>query len=421
MSARTGLGHHKETHHKLLLLGGSRGNVPSIRAAKRAGFYTMVADRNSNASGLLVADQEIGIDLIDTDALLIEIEALGGIDGVVAMSEVGVRPAVELATRLGLPSISQEAAANATSKAAMRRCWSQLGPYSTDFEVVRTEGEARRAVARLGSFPIIFKPDRGSGSRGVSRVEHPDDITEAFARCTALPDSDIIVEPCIQGTECAAEVLIYNGQTSVLCIGQNVKSPYPYRVNMSIEYPLPLSVDQQEVIAEMCHQAISAIGLTQGVAHIEFAYTDEGPVLFELGARCGGGHIPLIAAHVSAVDEFIEACRMACGISPKAFTPTARRGAVYQFLIFPPGKVAEIEIPEIVRNHSDILDVAVTIQEGETIPTLRDNWGRVGFAVTLTQTRESAIALANWACELITIRYEDGMVSHPISMSLCEQ
>ena len=40
-----------------------------------------------------------------------------------AMAEVGVRAAANISARLGLPSISEEAAANATSKAAMRRHW----------------------------------------------------------------------------------------------------------------------------------------------------------------------------------------------------------------------------------------------------------------------------------------------------------
>jgi biotin carboxylase len=400
---------------RILILGGGRYNVPSIAAAREAGFVTLVADRNPNAPGLKAADHALPIDLNDCESLTQAVEAYGGIDGVVSMAEVGVRAAANISARLGLPSISEQAATNATSKAAMRRNWQGMGRYSTNFEVVATLDEARLAADRLARFPLIFKPDRSfGGSRGVTRVERAEEVASAFyaAQTGGLANSLVVIEHCVEGSEHSAEVLIWKGKSSVLCIGQKIKSLLPYRVDVSVQYPAQLTAAQESTVADMCDRAVRALGLTQGVAHIEFAYTEQGPVLFELGARCGGGHTPQIAYHVSGVNEFVEACRMACGIPPSGFEPTRRRGADYRFLVFAPGIVESVTIPETLVRNGGVLDVGVTVQPGDEIRPLRSTSERAGFLVATGETLQEAVARADRGCREISIHYTDGSTRH---------
>ena len=415
------------TAKRILLLGGGRYNVASIRAARHAGFFTIVADRNPAAPGLPFADLALPIDLNDCETLISAVTEHGGIDGVVSMAEIGVRSAAYISARLGLPSISPEAAANATSKAAMRRLWFALGEYSTQFEAVSEVEQALQAAANLG-FPLIFKPDRSfGGSRGVTRVERIEDVEGAFhtAKSGGLAGSDVVMERWIEGSEHSAEVLIWQGKTSVLCIGQKIKSLFPYRVDVSVQYPAQLSSAQENKIADMCDRAVKALGLTQGVAHIEFAYTEQGPALFELGARCGGGHTPLIAHHVSGVDEFIEACRMACGMAPNRFLLTQRQGADYRFLVFSPGVVENISIPQAMIDDPAILDVGVTVQAGDEIGELCTTADRAGFIVSLADTLDNAVVRADRGCREISIEYSDGTHEHARELhefnELCDQ
>jgi len=399
---------------RILILGGGRYNVPSIAAARAAGFFTIVADKNPDAPGFAVADLPLPIDLNDCDPLLRAVAEHGGINGVVSMAEVGVRSAARISKRLGLPSISEQTAANCTSKAAMRRLWRDLGEYTTDFTVASSSEQAQQA-ARDMAFPLILKPDRSfGGSRGVTRLETIDELPEAFraAQAGGLPNSGVVIERCIDGTEHSAEVLIWDGNTSLLCIGQKVKSLPPYRVDVSVQYPAPLTPSQEAKVAEMCQRAVRALGLIQGVAHVEFAYTDHGPVLFELGARCGGGHTPQIAHHVSGVNEVVEACRMACGLAPDPFVPASRRGADYRFLIFPPGTVEAVSIPKALMDSRDVLDVDLTLRRGDDIRPLRSTSERAGFLVTVGDTLAEAVERADHGCCEISIRYADGSVHH---------
>jgi len=400
---------------RILILGGGRYNVPSIMTAREAGFFTVVADRNPEAPGLKVADQALAIDLNDCDALIEVVMKDGGVDGVVSMAEVGVRAAARISARMGLPSISEEAASNATSKAAMRRLWRELGNYSVPFEVVATLTEAIQAAKRLGHFPLILKPDRSfGGSRGVTRVEQPNQVESAFyaARDGGLQGSSVVIEHCVEGSEHSCELLICEGATAMLCIGQKIKSLLPYRVDVSVQYPAQLTTAQEATVSEMCGQAVSALGLRQGAAHIEFAYTKDGPVLFELGARCGGGHTPQIAHHVSGVNEFLEMCRMACGMKPTQFKPHARRAADYRFVILPPGMVEDVTVPEWLRRDPHILDIGLTVQPGDTIHALHSTSDRAGFLVSIGETLDEAVQRADRGCREILVRYKAGITHH---------
>lgn len=404
---------------KILILGGGRYNVPSIAAAREAGFFTIVADKNAEAPGLKVADHGLAIDVNDCESLVAAVKHLERLHGVVSMAEVGVRAAAQISARLGLRSISEEAAANATSKAAMRRCWKQIGRYSPAFRVVATLEEARRAASQLGRFPMILKPDRSfGGSRGVSRIDSIEQIATAFetAKSGGLPDSDVVIEHCIDGTEHSCEVLIWHGKTSVLCIGQKVKSVPPYRVDVSVQYPAELTPEQEESVADMCQQAINALGLTQGVAHVEFGYGAHGPVLFEAGARCGGGHTPQIAHHVSGVNEFVESCRMACGMAPSQFASSARRGADYRFLVFPPGTVAAVFLPPHLEKDPSVLDIGFTVGPGDIIAPLQNTSQRAGFVVTVADNLAGAVDRADRACREICIQYAGGSKCHALEL-----
>ncbi|MCP3958321.1 MAG: ATP-grasp domain-containing protein [bacterium] len=395
---------------RLLVLGGNRYNVPSIHRARESGFHVIVADRNPAAPGLAAADVGLAIDILDIEGLT-ETCRRHGVDGVVSLADVGVRSGAELAERFGLATIGRDAAARATSKAAMREAWAGLGPYSTRFRVASNTREALAAVDELAEFPLIFKPDRSfGGSRGVSRIENRDQVGRAFEFATreGLAGTSALIERFLVGSEHSCEVLIDGDRTSVLCIGRKIKSNLPYRVDISVQYPAPLSGQREARVADMCDKAIKALGLTTGTAHIEFVYTSDGPVLMELGARCGGGHTAQIASHVSGVDEFVEACRMACGSAPIGFEPTARRGADYRFLILPPGRIKTITYPDEVKDHPAVFDMDLTVESGDEILPLRTTAGRAGFAVIFSTGLEEASAQADWVCRNVIATYREG-------------
>jgi biotin carboxylase len=391
---------------RVLVLGASRYNVLVVRAIREGGFFTVVADGNDAAPGLRAGDAAVIADIRDAAAVR-EIARAQRVDGIVPLGEAGVRAASRASEDLGLPTITTEAAWNATSKVNMRRCWDAIPEYSVPWQLVREDDRGEAAVEAVGGYPVIVKPDRThGGSRGVSRADDGVQLEAAIelARGSGMT-REVLVEKFITSlSEHSAEVLIHGGEVAVVAVGEKVKTRGRFRVDLSVRYPADVDVQQ------MCSRAVETLGLTRGPAHIEFAITERGPMLIELGARAGGGHTPLLARHVSGVDEAVAICRMATGQDPGPLRPVFRRGAEYRFLTFPPGTLAEAIIPEEVRAHPAVVDVDILVPPGGTLRDVQTGSDRAGFVVTIGETRDEAVRVADWAAGEIRVRYADGEV-----------
>jgi biotin carboxylase len=393
---------------RVMIMGASRYYVRLILAAQELGCEVLATDRNPEAEGFRVADLCEAVDITDIEGSVAAARK-HSVDGVVAVNDFGVRTAAAVAHELGLPGISPEVAEYATSKVWMRRRWEGAGVPSARFRVVQTLDEASAAVEELGTWPLILKPadSRGGGSRGVSRIDNGDQLARALAFAQSFyEDKAVIVEEFLEGIEHSAETLTYGGETYVLAVSDKVKTPPPYRVDKSVIYPSVFGGSELRKIHDVAKAAVRAMGITLGAAHIEMCTTRDGPRLFEIGARCGGGGTPdPIVPFVTGVEVFKEVVRIALGERPCNLTPLYTKGCVYRFLTPQPGVVGRIRGLEEVRGWENILDCEVLVKEGGRVRSVRTGGDRAGFIIAGGETRKEAIALADKAESHISFEY----------------
>ena len=161
---------------------------------------------------------------------------------------------------------------------------------------------------------------------------------------------------------------------------------------------------QESIVADMCRRAVHALGLTQGVAHLEFGYTKDEPVLFEVGVCCCGGHIPQIAHHVSGVNEFVEAMPVWRAACLRAISGRHLAGRRLPLSRICDGRGGEHNDPAALTGDDRVLDVGVRSSE------------RAGFLVTTGETLEEAVERADRGCHDISIRYADGREGHAMEL-----
>ncbi len=382
---------------RVLILGASRYYSASIAAAKRAGYEVVAVDRTPNSPGFAIADDSAVIDIVDVDGVL-RYAAAQRVDGIVPLNDFGVPTAAAVAERLGLPGISSAVAERASRKSSMRDCWIAAGVPCPRVELALTANAIPAAAERVG-YPCILKPAHGIGgaSRGVVVVNAPTELDDAISFATSFyADQATLVESFVDARmEHSAEVLIVNGEPEVLVIADKVKSPLPYRVDQSVLYPTILSGAEHARVVSTVRDAVKAIGIPLGAAHVELATTANGCVLFELGARPGGGGTPEpIVRWVTGRDYLADVVRSYVGDSPAPSEARAPRGATYHFLTPAPGVLDRVEGLDAVRARVDVLDVDVLITPGQTIGPVRVGTDRAGFVITGAETRELAYAAA---------------------------
>jgi biotin carboxylase len=395
---------------RVLVLGASRYYTRSILRLQAEGHVVAAIDRDAGAPGLDVADYSAVCDIVDvagTERVAIEF----GPDVILPLNDFGVPTAAKVSERLGLPSISVTAAMAATNKERMRDIWSASGLPCPRY-IVEEDRELLRSAILTMDLPVIIKPAHGigGGSRGVVVIHHESEIDEAITISQAhYDDKATIVEQFLPGdSEHSAEFVLVSGEPVLVAIGDKEKSPLPFRVDKSVIYPTALTATEVDGFMKIALGAITSLGIDRGTVHLEFSRTKDSFVLFELGARCGGGSTPEpIVRFLTGIDLINEQVKSIAGIRSEIHRNQLERACVYRFLTPAPGRVNGIHgWTEIVGNPA-VLDAHLDLSIGDTIQSVTSGPDRTGFIVVAGETRGAALSAANTLESRLTIVYEN--------------
>jgi biotin carboxylase len=397
----------------LLVLGGGLYYVRAIEAIRDAGYRTVVVDRNPDAPGLAIADVGRAIDMVDSTAVL-ALAREERVDGVMPVNDFGVPTAAHVASSLGLRGLTPRTAELACDKGLMREQWERDGLANAAFRVVVSQREAREASEAIG-LPVVLKPaDSGGGGRGVSVVYEPDELEWAYGFAAPFArNGRIVVERFLDGTELTIESVSRGGEVHVLAVSDKIKPPLRTRVATSLHYPADLSPGMLEQVHGLAAAAIRSLGLMDGPSHVEMIVTADGPVLLELGARGGGGHVfSVIAEAVSGVPMVAESARVLAGDEPD-LRVRHQRGCVY--ILFAPerGVIRAIHGVEEARALPGVLELGITRRPGDVLGPLADSLQRSGFAVVAGATRQEAMRRADAVSR--TVQFELDPLPGPVS------
>jgi biotin carboxylase len=393
--------------NRVLVLGANRFYRRVLELLRDAGFYVLAVDRDPEAAARDAAHEFAAVDIADRDAVLAWASPRT-VDGIMAVNDFGVRTASYVAGRLGLVGLSADAAERANDKGLMRDCWRDAGLPIPDYHVVNDRSGVDGAIAALG-FPCVLKPtDCGGGGRGVSVLRSLADVDPAFAACLPFVQNDrFVVEAFVEGTEMTIETLSVGGDVVVLAMSDKTKPRETTRVATSLNYSAAFAENVLEKVAALTRRAVTAVGVNDGMAHTEIMVTPSGePVLIELGARGGGGHIfHTIIELVSGVNAPVETARV---LTRQTVTlpPIQRRGSVYRFFDTPKGILRAHRNLDRARELAGVIDVDIHKTPGTLVGDLRDSMYRVGYIVTAGATRDDAVAVADRVEALVEIDIE---------------
>jgi len=379
----------------VLVLGGGVWNLRAIECVRAAGYRAVVADRDASAPGLALADEGHAADIADA-AAVVEIARRAAVDAVLPLSDAGVPTAAAVAGALALRGLTPLTARLAIDKGLMRERWERDELPQPPFRIATTREQAAKAAAELEP-PLVVKPaDSGGGGRGVSVVREPGELDWAwdFARPFAR-NGRVMVERFLEGVELTVEAIAHDGAVHVLAVSDKVKPPLRTRVATSLNYPADLAPDVLERVEAIARAAVTSLGITDGPAHAELIVGQDGPVLVELGARGGGGHVfSTVIEAVSGVDAVRESARVLAGDEPD-LRVRQRGGCVYRLLSPVNGVVRAIHGLEAARELPGVLAVGVTRKPGDVLGDLVDSLQRSGFAVVAGNDRAEAIRRAD--------------------------
>jgi biotin carboxylase len=313
-----------------------------------------------------------------------------------AVLAVGDRPAA-LAARfcdaLGLPGHGADGAGAARNKLETRRRLRDSGLPVPRFVVAPAAADPLELAHRV-TFPAVVKPVALSGSRGVMRVDDPNDLARALERLRALlarPDirgerdpahERVLVESFIDGHEFALEGLMTHGCLQTLAIFDKpdpLDGPF---FEETIYVTLP---DSDGLLARRISEAVgraaAAIGLRHGPIHAECRVNDTGVFVLEVAARPIGGICARALRFCQREDEATEQLllRHALGEEAQRWRREAGASGVMMIPIPRRGVYRRADGVEQARAVTGIEDVVVTAKPGQVLIPLPEGASYLGF------------------------------------------
>lgn len=362
------------SRRRILILGGSKFQVPLIRRAKERGLHVTTCDYLPANPGHRLGDEYHDVSTTDLDGVLALARRIG-IDAIASMSSDPAMPAVaHVAEALGLPGPSPRAIAALTSKDAFRRLLSDHGLPVPEFRVVAdTDGAAAgQFAAALAASPArrIVKPVDSCGSKGVAVVEPQDDAAAALRNALAHSRAGrCIVERYVDGAQLHGDGYLRRGRLIHHYLGDHsfFGGP-PVVIPVLTLWP---SRQPAAVIAEVARQVeaiAQASGYLDGPLNIEARVTPEGEVfVVEIGPRGGGDYMPIIQHRLTGFDFVARVLDDALGDGSGDEPAPTRKGigACYTLHADRDGTYGGLRVSDAIRGSVFLLEAFT--QEGEPV------------------------------------------------------
>jgi biotin carboxylase len=376
----------------ILQLGAGTWMRLTTRRLRAEGYRVVAIDRDPAAPAFADADDHAVVDIVDAEGIERFARSLAprSPDLLMVVNGAGVISGAVASARLSLPALPVDVAERSQDKALCREAWRAADLPQPAYRVVDSPDEVAAAAAAVG-YPVVVKPARKWGSRGVSVAPDAAAIGDAVAAARAEGSGQIIVERCVSGLEVSVEGLVQEGRAQILAVGDKEMQDHPrYRVGMVLRYPSALPEATLAHLAEVVAAAVRAMGIQNGAFDAECMVNPEGLFLLEINPRPGGGHIfGQIVEAVSGVCMPVAYVKLLLG-QPVDIRPRFQRSVTYRFFGPPPGVFQNVTHLEEARRMPGVLDMDFRMTAGTTAGPIAADADRPGFVVTAGADRAEA-------------------------------
>jgi biotin carboxylase len=234
------------------------------------------------------------------------------IDRVLANWEPLVIVAARLRERFGIPGMSVDTVRGFRDKQLMKDRVAAAGLRVPRARRVRTVAEVWAALEAIG-LPAIIKPISGAGSADTYRVDSARDMDRVLPHMQHVIEA--ICEEFIEGEEYTYDTASIGGVPAYESVTRYIPNALEMRSSEWVS-PIMLSVRdmaQPHVQAgiKLGRDVLTALGMGDGMTHMEWFLTRSGEVVFgEVACRPGGACVVDQMNYTSDIDLFREWARV---------------------------------------------------------------------------------------------------------------
>ena len=304
---------------KLMLLGGLRYLLPVIDAAHHLGCHVITCDYLPDNIAHKYSDEYHNVSILDKDAVLSLARELQ-IDGIMSFAvDPGVVTAAYVADRMGLPQAGPYESVCILQNKELFRSFLE----SNGFNVPKSRGFSTYDEAYSDrdyfTWPVIVKPVDSAGSKGVSRVDSPDDLKAAFENAKSHSFSGkVIIEEFIEKEGCSSDSDCFSvdGELKFVSFSaqrfdERASNPY---TPAAYSWPSTMTREQESELTSELQRLITLLGMRTSIYNVETRVGRNGKCyIMEVSPRGGGNRLAEMLRMATGVDMITAAVKAALG------------------------------------------------------------------------------------------------------------
>lgn len=388
----------------LLILAASTYQLPFIRRAKEKGLRVITLDNRPANPGHALADRAIHASTTDAAAVTTAAreESVSGI--LAPCTDVALPALARACATLGLPGPSPKAADTLTSKIAFRQTFPGLSGVDSCFAPAPPD----LPDPSWNHWPAIVKPDRASGAKGITIIQHASELPAALeAARQASVNQAALVEPFHPGSQHTCEAIWDGQRLAAAWFFDRLTAPPPFATTLGHQFPSRLEPADQEKVAHLVTKVLQDLNLPPSFVDVDFV---AGPrlAILEIGPRPGGNSIGRLLGAAVGLDVPGLAIDLALGKPLPALPQNHQHAAALHILgstragtlHYAPEKVS------VWREREGIAWLELDLPPGSRVEAIRESRHRFGELLALGRDVTAASVLAEEAirgigCEVV--------------------
>lgn len=398
---------------RLLLLGGLRYLLPVIDAAHKLGCYVITCDYLPGNIAHKYSDEYHNVSILDKEAVLVLAKKLN-IDGIMAFAvDPGVVTAAYVAEQMGLPSAgSYRSISILQNKALFREFLTENG-----FNVPRARGyrdcDSALQDTDYYNFPVIVKPVDSAGSKGVSRVDHPNDLAKAIAYALRFSHSgEFIIEDFLEkkGFSSDTDCFSVHGELKFVSFSDqrfDEKAENPYTPS-GYSWPSTIPGCSQQELTREIQRLLTLLDMGTSIYNIEVRECTNGKAyIMEVSPRGGGNRLAEVLRLATGVDLIENAVRAALGMEIVGVEMPKYDGYWAELILHSDrtGRFKALDIDKSFLKDC-VVEIDIWVENGDVVEGFSGANEAIGTLVLRFKTQEQlAYAMENYR-DWITVEVE---------------
>ena len=303
-----------------MILGGSRYAMPVNEAAHELGIYVITCDYLPDNIAHKYSDEYCNVSIIDKEATLKAAKNLK-IDGIMSFAcDPGVVTAAYVAEEMGLPNVGPyESVCILQNKKRFREFLKNNG-FNVPVAKGYTDINSALKDVDLFNWPVIVKPTDSAGSKGVKKVEKPEDLECSIEYALSYSHShEFIIEDYLEqkGYSSDTDSFSIDGDLKVVTFNcqrfdANAENPY---TPSAYSWPSSMSDEHQEELKNEIQRLIHLLNMNTAVYNIETRESTNGKAyIMEVSPRGGGNRLSECIRYATGVDMITNMVKYSVGL-----------------------------------------------------------------------------------------------------------